>query len=108
MEIIKEVVVDITNRDITKLLDSPEKFAGFITQYVNTGFKDALAGEEVASNLLDKHRTLQASVIRFCMGILLGFAEQEYTDGRNEMPVEMCKKIKQMVDDGELKMGWMV
>ena len=103
-----EITGEVSERDLRITLYEPEDFAKFLTTYLNYFRAGSRLGTEIAKNLLNEHRTLQATTIRFAMGILLGMAQQEYTDARNEMPVEMCRKIKQMVDDGELRMGWMI
>ena len=85
-----------------------DNMAGLLQDYVNSGMKDMRDGEVVGKLLQTSHRTLQASVIRFCLGIIVSLGEQDYTDARNEMPVAMAKKIKAMLDSGELKAGWMI
>jgi len=82
--------------------------AELLEDFVNSGMKDYRDGEEVGKMLQTSHRTLQASVIRFCLGVIVSLGKQEYTDARNEMPVAMAKKIKALVEDGTLKMGWMI
>jgi 2-hydroxy-3-keto-5-methylthiopentenyl-1-phosphate phosphatase len=85
-----------------------DNMAELLQDYVNSGMKDMRDGEVVGKLLQTSHRTLQASVIRFCLGVIVSLGEQEYTDARNEMPVAMAKKIKAMLDNGELKAGWMI
>jgi hypothetical protein len=85
-----------------------ENMAELLQDFVNSGMKDYRDGEEVGKLLQTAHRTLQASVIRFCLGIIVSLGKQEYTDARNEMPVAMAKKITVMLDNGELKMGYMI
>lgn len=86
-----------------------EQFAQFLDDYVNCGMKDYRDGEALGKILQTTHPTLQASVIRLAMGIIIGLSkDKSYTDARNETPIAMGKKIAKMVEDGELKMGWMI
>lgn len=87
---------------------TPDNMKELLQDYVNSGMKDYNEGEHVGESLKSAHRTLQASVIRFCLGVIISLSKQEYTDARNEMPIAMGKKIAQMVEDGDLKMGWMI
>ena len=85
-----------------------ENMAELLQDFVNSGMKDYSEGEAVGKLLQTSHRTLQASAIRFCLGVIVSLGKQEYTDARNEMPVAMAKQIKTLVEDGTLKMGWMI
>ena len=85
-----------------------EKMAKLLEDFVNSGMKDYRDGAEIGKLLQIAHRTIQASIIRFCLGVIISLGEQEYTDARNETPVAMSKKIKSMIDDGTLKMGYMI
>ena len=85
-----------------------ENMAELLQDFVNSGMKDYRDGEVVGKLLHNSHCTLQASVIRFCLGVIVALGKQEYTDARNETPVAMAKKITAMLDDGTLKMGWMI
>jgi hypothetical protein len=51
------------------------------------------------------HRTLQRLAICFAFGIIAGLSEQEHTDPRNETAIQTAKKIKAMIDKGELLFG---
>jgi hypothetical protein len=82
--------------------------AELLQDYVNSGMKDYRDGEVVGKLLQTSHRTLQASVIRFCLGVIIALGKQEYTDARNETPVAMAKKITILLENGELKMGYMI
>jgi hypothetical protein len=84
------------------------KMAKFLSDFVNCGMKDFREGMAVGKALTTDHPTLQASAIRFCLGVIIAFAEKDYTDARNEVPVAMARQIKRMVDDGVLKMGYMI
>jgi hypothetical protein len=87
---------------------TPENMAEILDSYCNTGMKDYRDGLEVGEQLHSHHRTIQASVVRFCLGIIIGLSHQDYTDPRNEVPVAMGKKIEEMVKDGTLRMGYMI
>jgi hypothetical protein len=87
---------------------TPDSTAKLLQDFVNSGMKDYRDGEVVGKLLQTSHRTLQASVIRFCLGIIVSLGKQDYTDARNETPVAMAKKITVMLEDGTLKMGYMI
>jgi hypothetical protein len=70
--------------------------------------KDYRNGLQVGRDFRNAHRSLQGSAIRFALGIIIGLSEQEYTDARNETPVEMAQKIAKMIGDGTLNMGFLI
>ena len=84
---------------------SPENFAELIDDYLNLGGKQMPEGVKIGTDLRNTHRTLQRLVICFCLGVLYGISDQEYTDLRNGQAIETAKKIKQMIDNGELPVG---
>jgi hypothetical protein len=86
-----------------------EQLAYFLGEYLNVGMKDGFrTGKSIGKYCQSDHRTIQGELIRFFLGAIIELSNQEYTDPRNAMPVEMGKKIKALVDDGTLKMGWMI
>lgn len=87
-----------------------EDAAQFLDDYCNIGMKDYGNGVIVGKKLQSHHRTIQGSVIRFCLGVIIGLSDVDmrYTDARNETPVAMGQKITQMVKDGDLNMGYMI
>jgi hypothetical protein len=99
---------EATTYTIARAFEDNKQFAEFFGEYLNVGMKDYRCGEETGKFLRSEHRTVQGSLIRFCLGVICGMSEQEYTDARNETPVLMAKKIAQLVKDGELKMGYMI
>jgi hypothetical protein len=98
-----ETSVYVLSRSMTT-----QNVADFLDDYLNVGMKDYREGERVGALLQTSHRTIQASVIRFALGIIIGLSKQDYTDARNEMPIAMGKKITKMVETGELEMGWII
>ena len=87
---------------------TPSQFAYFLENFCNSYSKEYENGKEVGRKLHGAHCTLQATVFRYMMGIIAGLGEDHYTDGRNEMAVACAQKISEMVDNGELKIGWMI
>lgn len=86
-----------------------EQLAYFLGEYLNVGMKSGFGtGKTVGKFAQRDHRTIQGELIRFALGLIVSLSDQENTDARNEMPVEMGKKIAKMVEDGTLKMGWMI
>lgn len=103
----EENVMKVSVYAIAKRLTAPQ-MANIMDEFCNCGMKDYREGEIVGKYLQSAHRTIQGSVIRFCLGVIIALSKQEYTDARNEMPVQMGKQIAAMIEDGTLKMGWMI
>ena len=98
----------ITDEQMVELLDN----------YINHNFREYRQGNKIGKLMETSHRTLQASLFRWALGICVGLSERtitypngrtyEATDGRNEMSVACGKKIKELIENGTLKMGWMI
>ena len=56
------------------------------------------------SNITGQHRTLQQDFWRVMTGVITGYGELAYADGRNEGAVNMCKQITAALEqyDGAL------
>ena len=91
--------------EVARKIRNIEQFTALFDQFMNTGGKGWRSGLEVGKQLRTTHRTLQRLAIVFCLGLISGISEQEYTDARNETAIATAKKIKQMVEDGELPFG---
>ena len=76
----------------------------------NSFSSDFREGRQVGENLHMSHRTLQATVFRYLLGIIVGLSEQEerYTDARNETAIFSAKKISEMIKSGEIELGYMI
>jgi hypothetical protein len=85
-----------------------EQLADFLDEFENKYSNEYAQGQRIGKHIQRIHRTCQGSIIRLLLGILAGVGDTEYFDERNEMGVSACKKIKQMIDDGELKYGYMI
>ena len=85
-----------------------DNLARFLDDYLNGQGDGFRTGEEVASKLLTTHPTLQASLIRFALGILTGMAKAKWTDGRNETSVATARRIAEMLESGEIHRGMYV
>lgn len=85
----------MTLHNFTKLFD----------EFLNLGGKQFREGCLVGQQLRYTHRSLQRLAICFSFGIIAGLSEQEFTDPRNETAVETAKKVKQLIDQGELPFG---
>lgn len=90
--------VDMVARNI----QDPAILAEFLDYNLNNYNGDFKKGLPVGRAFHNKHRTIQANLYKFCLGIICGLAEQEYTDARNENAIKACKKIKEMSENGEL------
>lgn len=74
---------------------------------VNTGSpKQFSNGEKVGKLLQEAHLTTQGQLVNFLLGILAGLGDQpvEYTDPRNRTAILAARKIKAMVENGEIKL----
>lgn len=89
------VARSMTHSNFVKLFDN----------YLNYGGKDWREGKAVGEDLRYTHRTLQRSAVCFALGVLVGIADQNYTDARNETAIATAKKIREMFDNGELPVG---
>lgn len=97
---IKDFAKTMTAQDLAYLLESR----------CNSFSMDFRQGREVGENLQMSHRTLQATVFRYLLGIIVGLSEQEarFTDARNETAVFSAKKISEMIKSGEIDIGYMI
>jgi hypothetical protein len=91
--------------EIARGINTPLHFARIFDNFLNSGGKQYSSGVEVGKELRTTHRTLQRLAVCFALGIIAGLSEQEYTDARNETAIKTAKKIKEMVDNGELPLG---
>lgn len=95
-----------------------EQMVELLDNYIKRNFREYRNGNKIGKLMENSHRTLQASLFRWALGICVGLSERtvarndgstyESTDGRNEMSVACGKKIKELIDSGELKMGYMI
>jgi len=79
-----------------------DEFTSLFSDWLNGGGKGFGSGLAVGLRLRQDHRTLQGLAVEFCVGVLAGLAQQEYTDARNETAVETAKKIVDLFEDGTL------
>jgi hypothetical protein len=84
---------------------SVEQFTELYNDFLNLGGKGYLSGQAVGEQLRFTHRTLQRSAIAFALGIIIGISDQKYTDARNETAISTAKKIKELMDNGEIPLG---
>jgi len=84
---------------------SEETFTELFDVFLNYGGKQMPEGVKIGTELRNTHRTLQRCAICFALGLIYGISDQEYTDLRNGQAIETAKKIKKMIDDGELPVG---
>jgi hypothetical protein len=103
MEIINNdnQIVEVSIYQICKALTT-EDMAKLLDEYVNSRYPD---GKKIGEKLRFTHRTIQRSIVVFALDIIIGIADQEYTDARNEVAIETAKKIKEMEYRGELQVG---
>ncbi len=85
-----------------------DNFTKLFDEFLNLGGKQYAEGKIIGQKLRCTHRSLQRLAVCFAFGIIAGLSEQEYTDARNETAVETAKKVKQMIDQGELPFGFYI
>jgi hypothetical protein len=83
-------------------------FAAMLDDFLNLGGKGYREGKEVGLQLRFTHRTLQRLVVCFAFGMIAGLSEQEYTDPRNETAIQTAKKLVQLIESGELPLGFYI
>lgn len=98
---------EVTVYQIAKSL-TVENMTELLTDWMNTFSRDYSTGVKIGEQLEYKHRTLQASVGRLCVGILVGLGKQKFTDPRNEAIVKLGQDIERMLEDGTLNKGYMI
>lgn len=94
----------------TKRLNS-EEFADMLDSYCNNFSTDFRQGVEIGRNLQVHHRTIQATVFRFLIGILVGIGKDvqpNRMDARNEQAVICSQQLADMMEDGQLVIGRMI
>jgi hypothetical protein len=113
---VKEVSVDenfkqtaeIYIGDVARALRDDEKFAEMLGDYMNCFCNEYRKGQEIGKLLQSQHRTLQGSIARLLLGMLVGIGDTEYFDARNEKAVALGKQLKEMIEKGELNFGYMI
>jgi hypothetical protein len=85
-----------------------ENMTEVLSDWMNSFSKDYGTGVEIGKQLEGKHRTLQSSVGRLCVGILVGLGKQKFTDPRNEAIVKLGQDIERMLEDGTLNKGYII
>jgi hypothetical protein len=85
-----------------------DEMVAVLSEWCNKGGKDFHVGLKMGNKLEFEHRTLQGLIGRLCLGILVGLGNQQFTDARNEAIVALGKQLETMINDGTLKMGYMI
>jgi hypothetical protein len=83
---------------------SPEDLFALIDDWLNSMSNGGSKHEDLFTQaLMNTHRTLQASFVRFVFHVLLKYGERtEYFDPRNEDAVKLCKELGKMVERQDL------
>lgn len=79
--------------------------ASLLDNFLNLGGKQYPEGYRLGKIMRSTHRTLQRCLYAFCIGVIVGLSEQEFTDERNETAIASAKEIKEMVENGKLSAG---
>jgi len=87
---------------------SLDNFTKLFDEYLNLGGKGFEDGKQVGLKLRLTHRTLQRLAICFAFGIIVGLSQQEYTDPRNEVAIGTAKKVAELIEKGELPVGFYI
>jgi len=73
-----------------------KKYADEISRNINYMGSDL---EEVGRILAWDHPTLQQNFMRVIIGFISEESKKDYSDARNEKTVELCRKLKSIIDD---------
>lgn len=85
-----------------------EEFADMLDQHCNNLSTDFRQGVEIGKKLQTHHRTIQATVFRFVLGIIVGIGKDvqpNRMDARNEQAVICSNQIADMISDGQMVIG---
>jgi hypothetical protein len=99
--------VEVSVSDVARTFTN-EQFAEMLGDYMNCYCNEYKKGQEIGKLLQSQHRTLQGSVCRLLLGMLVGIGDTEYSDPRNEKAVAVGKQLKEMIEKGELNFGYMI
>lgn len=83
---------------------SVEDFGEMLDDFLNLGSKDT-AGLVIGKQMASTHPTLQRLFVVFCLQGLIGIADRDRTDARNEYAIATAKKIKAMCENGDFPVG---
>jgi len=77
-----------------------EQLADFISRFFNImGDRERI--ENLTRQLMNTHRTLQQTFMRFIVAYLKEYAKIEHYDGRNEAAVKLSKKLAEFMEKDE-------
>ena len=82
-----------------------DAFTHLFDYFINAGGKQYREGEYVGRKFRSTHRSLQRCIVAFCLGLIAGLSDQQYTDPRNETAIQTARKIKEMLESGQLPLG---
>jgi len=80
----------------------------FLDDYMNCFCDEYKKGQRMGKMLQRSHRTLQGSICRLLIGMLVGMGDTDFFDARNEKAVALGKQIKAMIETGEMNFGYMI
>lgn len=94
MTAIKLQGFDLEQAKQAKKLQSEIKVAidNIFTNLNYYGNQDEIA-DAIIHSITSQHRTLQQDFWRVMVGVIAGYGELEYCDGRNQGAVDLCKRI---------------
>jgi len=76
---------------------TPEDIAKLLKDWLNSYDRAELRGAKAGKQFLEEHRSLQGLVVNFMVSALVAMADGD-TDLRNAKAIELCRKVKQLVD----------
>lgn len=82
----------------------------YLLERVLNGWSNPIqVGEEIGKRFAYAHRTIQANLVGFALGLLVGYAsEATGSDDRNKTALESARKVKTLVETGELSRGYFI
>lgn len=104
-EVASSVTIDETDVSLyglSKTLTAP-MIASIFENWANSMSRNPKRDGEIVGRLLSTaHRTLQGCAVNFFISVLISF-DTAWSDPRNDVAMDTCRKIKALVDRGEIK-----
>lgn len=107
-ELVGEVDLHLVAKNCKK--EDTAKLLSYICNSFNTEFEN---GVTIGKLLQSEHRTVQATIVRFLLGIVVGLSRDAWTDPRNEAAVACGRVLDNLIiskdnPKGTLSIGWMI
>lgn len=102
------VVTEFDTYYIAKSLEN-DSMTEILSDFLNSFSKDFNSGFAIGQLFRNYHRTLQGTLVRWAFGLIVGLATNNiHYDARNEMAIKAGLKVKELLDSGEIDMGYLI